>query len=110
MSEVTELSEAGEVLTRGTVKIDIEACNGCELCIPACRPGVLTMTGDRFNQRGYRYPELSAGCTACRACVQVCPDFVFQLWKYDRPRTLPEGPVPDSAVRRQVEIQREQKI
>jgi hypothetical protein len=40
----------------------------------------------------------------------VCPDFVFQLWKYDTPRTLPEGPVPDSAVRRQVEIQREQKI
>ena len=110
MSDVSELSEAGEVLTRGTVKIDIEACKGCELCIPACRPGVLTMTGDRFNQRGYRYPELSAGCTACRACVQVCPDFVFQLWKYDTPRTLPEGPVPDSAVRRQVEIQREQKI
>jgi 2-oxoglutarate ferredoxin oxidoreductase subunit delta len=99
-----------EVLTRGTVKIDVEACKGCELCIPACRPGVLTMTADRFNQRGYRYPELSAGCTACRACVQVCPDFVFQLWKYDTPRALPGGPVPDSAVHRQVEIQREQKI
>jgi 2-oxoglutarate ferredoxin oxidoreductase subunit delta len=68
------------------------------------------MTTDRFNQRGYLYPELSAGCTACRACVQVCPDFVFQLWKYESPVELEEGPVPDSAVHREVEIQREQRI
>jgi 2-oxoglutarate ferredoxin oxidoreductase subunit delta len=98
------------VLTRGTVKIDIEACKGCELCIPACRPGVLSMTTDQSNQRGYQYPELSAGCTACRACVQVCPDFVFQLWKYDSPVELVQGPVTDSAVHREVEIQREQRI
>ena len=31
------------VLTRGTVVIDIERCKGCELCIPACRPGVLPL-------------------------------------------------------------------
>ena len=60
-----------EVVTRGTVKIDVEACKGCELCIPACRPGVLSMTTDQFNQRGYRYPELSAGCTACRGCRTI---------------------------------------
>jgi 2-oxoglutarate ferredoxin oxidoreductase subunit delta len=97
------------VVTRGVVKIDVEACKGCELCIDACRPGVLTMTADRFNRRGYRYPELSAGCTACRACVQICPDFVFQLWKFDEPVELPDGPVPESAVYREVEIQREQR-
>jgi 2-oxoglutarate ferredoxin oxidoreductase subunit delta len=99
-----------QVVTRGTVRIDVESCKGCELCIPACRPGVLSMTTDRFNQRGYQYPELSAGCTACRACVDVCPDFVFQLWKFDSPRELPEGPVAASAVHREVEIQREQRI
>jgi 2-oxoglutarate ferredoxin oxidoreductase subunit delta len=97
------------VVTRGVVKIDVEACKGCELCIDACRPAVLTMTTGRFNRRGYRYPELSAGCTACRACVQICPDFVFQLWKFDEPVELPGGPVPDSAVYREVEIQREQR-
>jgi 2-oxoglutarate ferredoxin oxidoreductase subunit delta len=98
------------VVTRGTVKIDIESCKGCELCIPACRPGVLSMTTELFNQRGYRYPELVAGCTACRACLQVCPDFVFQVWKFDTPVELAPGLVPDSELRREVEIQREQRL
>jgi 2-oxoglutarate ferredoxin oxidoreductase subunit delta len=40
----------------------------------------------QLNTRGFRYPELVAeGCTACRACAQICPDFVFQVWKYDEP-------------------------
>ena len=73
------------VLVRGTVVIDVERCKGCELCIPACRPGVLTMTADQFNQRGYRYPELLVGCTGCRACREICPDFVFDVFKFDPP-------------------------
>ena len=72
------------VLTRGTVVIDIERCKGCELCIPACRPGVLSMSPDT-NAMGYRYPELVAGCTACQACHAVCPDFVFEVYKFDTP-------------------------
>ena len=47
------------VLTRGTVVIDVEACKGCDLCIDACQPGVLTMT-DRPAQRP-RLP-LSRSC------------------------------------------------
>ena len=91
------------VLTRGTVRIDVESCKGCDLCIPACQPGVLAMTTDRLNARGYRYPELSAGCTGCDACAAVCPDFVFEVWKFDTPVQLPAGPVPESAVHREVE-------
>ena len=90
------------VLTRGTVRIDIESCKGCDLCIPACPPAVLTMTTDRVNQRGYRYPELSAGCTGCNTCAQVCPDFVFEVWKYDTPVELVSGLVAESAVHRSV--------
>ena len=73
------------VRTRGTVLIDVEACKGCDLCIDACRPGVLTMTILERNTRGYRYPELRPGCTACQACSQICPDFVFQVWKFETP-------------------------
>jgi 2-oxoglutarate ferredoxin oxidoreductase subunit delta len=73
------------VLTRGTVVIDVERCKGCELCIEACKPGVLTMTVHERNRKGFQYPLLSAGCTACRACAQVCPDYVFQVWKYAEP-------------------------
>ena len=37
------------------------------------------------NETGYRYPELIPGCTGCLACLQVCPDFVFEVFKYDTP-------------------------
>jgi 2-oxoglutarate ferredoxin oxidoreductase subunit delta len=75
----------GVRVSRGTLVIDVEACKGCELCISACPPGVLSMTTHEVNTRGYRYPELVAGCTGCKACSQVCPDFVFQVYKYDIP-------------------------
>jgi 2-oxoglutarate ferredoxin oxidoreductase subunit delta len=77
------------VLTRGTVVIDVDACKGCDLCIDACPPRVLVMTsGDDVNGRGYRYPRLLPGCTGCRACSQICPDFVFQVYKYATPVEL----------------------
>ncbi len=76
---------ATSVLCRGTVVIDVEACKGCDLCIDACPPGVLVMTTASVNGRGYRYPQLLAGCTGCRACSQICPDFVFQVFKYNTP-------------------------
>ena len=79
------------VVVRGTVVIDVEACKGCDLCIEACRPGVLAMTVERTNQRGYRYPELLAGCTACRACADVCPDFCFEVHRFAEPRLWAEG-------------------
>ena len=71
-------------IIRGTVVIDTERCKGCELCIPACRPGVLVMS-EQLNETGYRFPILLEGCTACRACHAVCPDFVFDVYKYDTP-------------------------
>ena len=49
------------IVTRGTVVIDVEACKGCDLCIEACRPGVLVMTEHERNSRGYRYPQLLPG-------------------------------------------------
>jgi 2-oxoglutarate ferredoxin oxidoreductase subunit delta len=62
----------------------VERCKGCELCIPACRPGVLRMTS-ATNHHGFHYPELLPGCTACRACYEVCPDFVFDVFRYETP-------------------------
>ena len=37
------------------------------------------------NHMGYRYPELHPGCTGCAACLFVCPDFVFEVFRFDRP-------------------------
>jgi 2-oxoglutarate ferredoxin oxidoreductase subunit delta len=68
-------------LSRGTLQIDVNACKGCELCIAACPPGVLAMSTEQ-NSMGYRYPELSPGCTGCAACQIICPDFVFNVFKF----------------------------
>lgn len=72
------------ITSRGTVTIDTEVCKGCDLCITACPPRVLSMSTD-VNHHGYRYPQLHAGCTGCSACLLVCPDFVFAVYKYEQP-------------------------
>lgn len=73
-----------QIKIRGTVAIDTERCKGCELCIPACKPGVLFMSENR-NTIGMHYPILEAGCTGCTACALVCPDFCFEIYRYDEP-------------------------
>ena len=73
-----------EILTRGTLVMAVERCKGCELCVPACPPGVLAMSS-HVNAHGFRVPELFAGCTACRACAEVCPDNVFDVYRYEHP-------------------------
>jgi 2-oxoglutarate ferredoxin oxidoreductase subunit delta len=65
----------------GTVVIAAARCKGCELCIPACPRDVLTMS-KTVNAQGYRYPELAEGCTGCTACLLVCPDFVFEVYRF----------------------------
>jgi len=72
------------VESRGTVTVAVERCKGCELCIPACPPDVLSMSSD-VNALGFQYPELRPGCTGCRACLLVCPDFVFEVYRFEKP-------------------------
>ena len=89
------MSEDRRIISRGTLVIDVDACKGCDLCIDACKPGVLVMTEEQRNRKGYRYPELLPGCTACHACAVICPDFVFQVWKYDEPVEHPASAVQE---------------
>ena len=68
--------------SRGTVAIETERCKGCELCIPACPPKVLTMSEER-NALGVPFPLLHEGCTGCGACLLVCPDFCFAVYRFE---------------------------
>ena len=71
------------VTSRGTVTIDAEACKGCELCITACPPRVLSMA-ETLNRAGFHTPQLHPGCTGCAACLFVCPDFCFEVYREAR--------------------------
>ena len=68
--------------SRGTVQVEIERCKGCTLCIPACPPGVLSMS-TALNELGVPYPELVEGCTGCGACLLVCPDYCFAVYRFE---------------------------
>lgn len=75
---------------KGTVVIVAERCKGCELCVPACPVDALRMSSMR-NEKGYLVPELLDGCTGCSACQLICPDFVFDIYRF---KPTPAAGVP----------------
>ncbi|MDX1415348.1 MAG: ferredoxin family protein [Candidatus Promineifilaceae bacterium] len=71
-------------MARGRILINTERCKGCELCIPACPPGVIKLS-DLLNSYGYRPAMLfdpEQQCTGCALCATVCPDAAITVFRY----------------------------
>jgi 2-oxoglutarate ferredoxin oxidoreductase subunit delta len=65
---------AAEKQDRGVLRIDVDECKGCGLCIEACPPKVIGMN-ERLNHYGYRTAFYAgSGCTGCGICFLVCPE------------------------------------
>ncbi len=64
------------------IKVDVERCKGCELCIVYCPKEILRFSED-FNEKGYHYPECfdPEGCTGCAICAQMCPEVAIEVYK-----------------------------
>ena len=59
---------------RGLLRVSVEECKGCGLCVEACPPKVIGMS-ERMNRYGYRTATYAgAGCTGCGICFMVCPE------------------------------------
>lgn len=59
---------------RGTVVMNAEECKGCGLCVAACPPKVLHLSG-QLNHYGYHPAAyLGVGCTGCGICFFACPE------------------------------------
>jgi NAD-dependent dihydropyrimidine dehydrogenase PreA subunit len=83
---------------RGLLKVDMEECKGCGLCVEACPPRVIAMS-ERLNHYGYRTATYAgAGCTGCGICFTVCPEpgaiTVFRL----APRPAAESEIDTGVV------------
>ena len=59
---------------RGLLRIDVDECKGCGLCIEACPPKVISMS-ERLNHYGYKTAlYMGGGCTGCGICFMICPE------------------------------------
>jgi 2-oxoglutarate ferredoxin oxidoreductase subunit delta len=62
------------------IKINVERCKGCGLCVGVCPQGHLVMSKE-LNQAGYSSAKMVEGkkCTACGLCYRMCPDVVIEV-------------------------------
>ena len=64
----------GEKRDRGQLRVNVEECKGCGLCVEACPPKVIAMD-TQLNHYGYRTAAYTgSGCTGCGICFMVCPE------------------------------------
>ena len=62
------------------VRILIEFCKGCALCVDACPKGCLDMS-DTLSESGVT-PAIvkdDSKCTGCRDCATICPDAAIEI-------------------------------
>jgi NAD-dependent dihydropyrimidine dehydrogenase PreA subunit len=72
---MTVAEETGTVKRdRGLLRVDVNECKGCELCIEACPPKAIHLS-EQLNHYGYRTAAYNgAGCTGCGICFMACPE------------------------------------
>ncbi len=64
------------------LEINSRVCKACELCVAACKKGVLAL-GKESNPSGYHFVTVvhPENCVACKMCAIVCPDSCIEIWK-----------------------------
>jgi 2-oxoglutarate ferredoxin oxidoreductase subunit delta len=66
---------------KGTIRVDVDTCKGCELCIEACPQESMGLS-EKLNNQGYHYAVLvKDNCTGCENCALVCPDAVITVYR-----------------------------
>lgn len=66
---------------QGHIKIEIENCKGCELCVSECPQDSLRMSKN-INKNGYHYAVLvDDTCTGCTNCALVCPEAIITVYR-----------------------------
>ena len=71
-------------MAKGRIEVDNDKCKGCELCLTACKLGVIALSGpEKVNAFGYNYLVAVAPdqCTGCALCAQMCPDSAIEVYR-----------------------------
>lgn len=61
------------------IKLDVERCKGCYLCVANCKFGALSVS-KYTNKKGYVIVQVDQDkCRQCGSCYAMCPDLVFEI-------------------------------
>jgi 2-oxoglutarate ferredoxin oxidoreductase subunit delta len=59
---------------RGLVRVDVNECKGCGLCVEACPPKAIHLS-EQLNHYGYHTATYNgSGCSGCGICFMACPE------------------------------------
>ena len=60
------------------VKLSVERCKGCYLCIEACKKDAISLSD--YTNKGFVTIKVDEEkCIQCGACYTMCPDLVFEI-------------------------------
>jgi len=59
---------------RGLLKVDINECKGCGLCIEACPPKCLSLSPELSSYGVHPAQYSGHDCTGCGICFYCCPE------------------------------------
>jgi len=64
------------------IKINIEKCKGCLLCVSVCPKGLIKKN-NKINKRGVNAVAFHGAteCLGCIMCALVCPDCCIEVYK-----------------------------
>ena len=67
------------------VKVNVELCKGCELCVNVCPQHCLAIS-EELNAVGTHFAIVSNSehCSGCKRCALICPDAVIVIESYEK--------------------------
>lgn len=65
------------------VTFDKASCKSCSLCVKACPKGIVKISANEMNNKGYFVAEVVEmdKCIGCAFCATMCPDCVITVEK-----------------------------
>lgn len=73
-------------MAKGQLKLTLDRCKGCELCISVCPTKILVIDNEKINTMGYHPISVTDmnKCTGCANCAIICPDGVINVYREER--------------------------